>query len=310
MSKARRKAIKKNKFLTASAYKSFSHEAATFLQKSKKNWAILFLAAIFTFASGIQATGWLFQQLTKSYNNNIGWKNEETSRLNSLAANMQLGAVKKALDSEPLLINAQGDFIEYTFRQRGGWVQVITDKNQRTLMYSIAICDLSFKPRITLSNGRIIKVNEDHLDTLNDLGEGKTLYFISGATANSYLLEGGYAANPGNYQSYYAGATDSCGVIDVPDYAYAALDENACKSTHLGLQGRDEEYCQYDKNNTKINQMRMEVKINTIIVTAPVFTIDDLGGAFNLGPNRLELRVLTDYNKSTGELIKTIPYYN
>lgn len=253
------------------------------------------IAAAFAFASGVQATNWLISQTNFYYQENVAWKKHEEKILNQLSPNMQLQYAEQIL-GEPIFRDGGEKYKEYVFKRRAHWVQLVTDDNNKIQLYSIAICDPSFQPKIKLPGEKTVQMNKD---TLATSGNKQTHYFISGATSNSYLIEGGYGANPENYQSTYLGTTDSCGGIHGEEY-YVLLDRKKCPNSHLGVQGYSEDFCQYDTEDSEISAMRKNIKIDTVAITAPNVGISDLRPRFQIGPDRIELRVLPEYYKEYG----------
>lgn len=269
----------------------FSEKISKKLLTLKRHWVALLLMAAFTFASGVQATSWLIAEAARAYESNIGWKGKEEKILNSISANMQIGLIKQIL-GEPIYKNGGEKYTEYVFRRPAEWIQVVVDNNGRAQMYAINICDSNFKPTIKVLPSLEVKMMED---TLYSKGSGETRYFISGATSNSYLLEGSYLGNPGNYQSVYMGATDGCGTLNAPEKSYELLETKNCKDAHLGLQGFSEPYCQYDIENSEIENMRKSVRIDTLAITAPNVSAEDLSPRSQIGVDRIMMRVLPNY---------------
>ncbi len=259
--------------------------------RAQKHWLIVVLGSMFALAAGVQAMTWLINQGTYTWYQSVGWKSNEQNILDQLGPSEQIGYIKSVL-GEPIFRDGDEKYQEYVFKRRFGYIQAVADKNEKVVLYSIVSCITDFKPSIHLPEGKKVRLNFDSLKSTN---LGNTYYSISGATANSYLIEGGYGGNPSNYQETYVGATDSCGVISAPSGTYDLLEETKCKNSHLGLQGFTEDFCKYDKTDRRIDKMREEVLINTAIMTAPNVSIKDLRPLTKFGPDRVQLRALPNY---------------
>lgn len=258
---------------------------------AKKHWFIVLMAGIFAFASGTQATSWLLNMASDKWNDTIGWMGHEQKLLDQVGPGVQIGYFKHVF-GEPIFRDGDKKYKEYVFRRRFGYIQAISDQQDKTLLYSVVVCNDNFKPKIHLATGDITMQR----DSLLTKGSGETYYFISGATANSYLMEGGYGGNPANYQEVYLGVTDSCGGLgsSVSDEIYRMFLDKKCHTKSLS---KTKSYCRYNIDDPEIKDMRSRVKINTVVVTAPGVGIEDIKSPIQFGPSRTELRVLPGYSR-------------
>jgi len=258
---------------------------------AKKHWFVALMAGIFAFASGTQATSWLLDAISKEWNDTVGWMSHEQKLLDQVGPGVQAGYFRSVF-GEPIFRDGSEKYKEYVFKRKFGYIQIISDNRDKTLLYSVVVCSSNFKPKIHLATGDVVMQR----DSLLTKGGGDTYYFISGATANSYLIEGHYGGNPTNYQEIYLGATDSCGGLDVSDLK-AMYEMLSSKKCYIESLGKPRSHCRYDVNDPEIKSMRSKIKINTIVTTAPGINIEDLQSSIQFGPDRTELRVLPGYGR-------------
>ena len=113
-------------------------------------------------------------------------------------------------------------------------------------------------------------------------------FFLSGATANSYYYEYSYGGNPGNYQTFFAGMNDICGI----GFALGGLREIQSVFDEEIIKG-SQDY------NRKLDAFRDETVMNTYGESAP-FEGDLMVRIFqdmytkdvSFGPDRILLRPL------------------
>src|SRR5207244_6957906 len=116
-----------------------------------------------------------------------------------------------------------GQFTQSLFQGRQYWVQAVSDAAGTVGIVAVSSCDLDFRPRFEEPVGGIqdpsgathpllnpIVLNETHLDQVGAGPPSKLHYFVSGATANTYLYDEYSFGNPGNYKTYFVGIDDAC----------------------------------------------------------------------------------------------------
>lgn len=260
----------------------------------RRHWVIVLVLACFALASGMEATSWGIGRLQALYHEKVAWKAQEEKLLQSIGPNMQVGYVKQIL-GEPVFQDGGNEYKEYIFRRRAAWVQVVADQHDKVQLYSVAVCRADFKPKLTLPSGKTVVLMQD---TLASAGGGDTYYFVSGATANSYIVEAEYLGNPSRYQKTYLGDTDSCGSLGSTNLGaiYDLLSDKKCiKEIEPEFATQKSKRCLYDVNDPQIMEMRKNTVINTVSITAPMVDLPQLRPSLQIGPDRVELRVLPDY---------------
>jgi len=116
---------------------------------------------------------------------------QEETNINTLSAGINIVKFKDVLGN-PLFIaeGRKSDFIEYTFKSKFSFIQAITDKNGTVDLYTVTICSDSFKPKIQYNPIRTeVIIGKSTFKDVAGNNTPITHYFISGATANSYLIE-------------------------------------------------------------------------------------------------------------------------
>ena len=158
-------------------------------------------------------------------------------------------------------------------------------------MMSVLVCSTDFNPAI--KNTPLYKSITLGKDTMKEVAQDGYVphYFISGATAPSYLIDEIPGTNPTKYQTFYFGVNDACDfdpndILKDPYYYDNFIPDN-----------------EINTEDSKIRSLRENMPINIIAITAPLVNLEDLRSDFFIGVDRIQLRVLPHY---TDEFLKDI----
>lgn len=231
--------------------------------------------------AGLQIHSWLSQK----YYNTFGWKIKEQQIINKLSPSQPIQYFNSIL-GPAILVNGGEKYTEAVFKRKGYWIQAVYGKNNRVELFSITNCSDRFFPEITTTP--LYKTVTLGKDTMSEVSNDniEPHYFISGATAPSFIIDEVLAINPTKYQTTYFGVNDACDFdpknILSDDYYY----NNFTLRKKINI------------NHPKIKFMRENLPINTFAITSPNMTIEDLRPNFFIGVNRIDLRVLPGYSDS------------
>jgi hypothetical protein len=233
------------------------------------------------------------------------WTSREEAKLHTLSAGMSVGKFEETLGSAVLVESSQsGDLTEKTYRGRGYWAQVIHDRAGTVKLYAVTACRDDFHPifegslggtfdpqlkrtielkvRAVLGQTRLSEVGGTVKPTRSD-------YYLSGATAPSYLFDIYSAGNPSNYKTYVVGWNGACG----PNV------EGLTDGLTL------EDVATLRPDNPTIAELRTRWPVNTFAETDANSDPDDLSNRFvgqssfggtglRVGPDRIRVRVLPE----------------
>jgi hypothetical protein len=220
--------------------------------------------------------------LINKANASIGWRGFEEKIINSLNASISIEKFQETLGQHIFYREGENGYSEYVFERREGkyWIQAITDQQGVVVVYTVTSCDSSFRPRIRYSpRGKIIRLGESTFKEAADgIGVGFN-YFVSGATSNSYLIEEAYLGNPGKYQTEFWGIIDACDRTRFYDLYVPDLPGGLVTG-------------ELDINDPILDQFRGKFAINTYAISSPLAEIDIILEAFQIGVDRLQIRVV------------------
>lgn len=252
-------------------------------------FVILALATVFV--SSVITIGGAVIRARDYFQATVGWRALESEKLNRLVAGTNIGMFA-ALLGPPLFVRESSETVsgyygsrgwvtepvtESTFRGHGYWVQAIHDRTGLVLVMSVTSCDVTFQPTFDRAAPHPITL---HRTTFADLGSAeykKLRYFISGATANTYIYEEYYGGNPSNYQTIAWGINDACPyTID-----YSLL--GALRDAERGVLSEG------------LQTFRQSTAVNTYVETAAQFNeTEGIWKAFQFGADRILLRTVPD----------------
>ncbi|GEM_PF-1599866 len=241
------------------------------------------------------------------YHQNVQWKQRSYELIGSLAADVNVGYFESKLGRAAFInVADKANKKEYVFVNENYYVDAITDKNGRILMYSVTIRNKNFNP--TSPDEKIVLGKSRFIDLVNDEFFGEPIEVISWLGAHDgFYTEGYYWGNPMNYQIYYYSNSDAgfnnydnSGYVVNPNY-FPDYIENGRPKTFAMLM--DEEVSgagpEYKKNGEIMEFRKRNTNIiNTYTVTAPFITIGEMADYFKerdsfyfLGPDKNQVRL-------------------
>lgn len=170
-----------------------------------------------------------------------------------------------------------GTFIRELYRFKDNWITTIANSNGTVDIFTVTACteDITIEQPL---RGQYLVLNETTLDQFNisvntaftgEVVKHSTLsdarYFISSATANSYIYESIYLGNPGGYQTVIYGISDAClfdALLPGVDYEANYFEEMLQNISESGS---------VDIRNPAVHRFRQESVINTWGMTSPFF---------------------------------------
>lgn len=105
------------------------------------------VVGVFTFAAGMQAVTWLISTSSATLYEKFGWMDVEQKILDQLGPNVQVGYVQELL-GEPILRDGGEKYQEFVFKRKFGYIQIVADRNDKTVLYSAVVCRTDFRPTI------------------------------------------------------------------------------------------------------------------------------------------------------------------
>jgi hypothetical protein len=211
------------------------------------------------------------------------WKPIEEKTINSLTPGINIAKFQEVLGTHLFRRTSENGYIEYTYKRRGYWIQAITDQEASVVLYTVTSYDQGFKPR--LKNNPIgvpIRLGTTTFKAAAGEHDPELHYFISGATANTYLMEKLYLGNPSHYQTVLWGYNDA-GSIKLQD-------NTMLLNLFSYLQGREQPPSLQD---AVVNIFRANNTFNTFAVSAPSIDISDILKSFQVGVDRIQTRIIS-----------------
>jgi hypothetical protein len=229
----------------------------------------------------------IMKQLTEG---EFGWRPREERIINSLYPSVDINVFEDLLGKHLFIRVSENGYVEYVFSRKGYWVQAITDKEGVVLLYAITVCDKTFTPTITnLPFDNPIQIGVTTYKQASGSYRYEPHYFISGATANSYLIEQLYIGNPGLYQTIFWGYNDACQDHYLEEliqkYGSDLIDDLS------PINGSSPNF-----NDPPVDQFRTNSTFNTLAVTTPnldVTNLDDIMKVYQIGVDRIQIRILS-----------------
>lgn len=198
---------------------------------------------------------------------------DEEEVINSLTAGLNVAVFEERLGTPLFLTESDNNYIEYVFRRNGYWIQAIADQKNTVHLYSVTVCDENFRPTITLAPLSPITLGAT---TYAEVSDNPVFhYFISGATADSFLLEEQYLGNPGNYQTLFWGWKDVCGFPE----KYYEIGRHVI-ATQPNIRAEDPIIASFRKSNV----------FNTFAITRPNADTESILQGLPLGVSRQQIR--------------------
>lgn len=220
-------------------------------------------------------TNWLYGVFfsEKDYKNITGNENTVINGNNNLIDNKTLNL----LNTE----NNEKIYKEYVYVNNLFYVQALTDKNNKVLVYSVTTRKKDFNPIFNTPDNSIrIILGKTKFSEISDGPEKK--YGWVGAHTFSYI-EKYYLGNPGNYADYYFSINDA-GYTEFGEFDQLTL--------------LNPEFIDLPENFEKIKKFRGSSVINTYSVTQPVIDLAiESGLVNNLGPSVDQVRVMEENNE-------------
>jgi len=208
--------------------------------------------------------------------------------LNSLAAGMYIGRFEAAL-GVPVFVkdSKDGSRIEKTFDGPGYLVQTIQDQAGTVELMAVTACRADFNPGFATAIGTVT-LGVSTMGGQKLAGE-KTQppftprYFVSPATANTYVYDQYYLGNPGNYKNYIAGVDDAC--KSTADYGALVK--------AVGLPNIGKLTGETAVTTPAVQAFRNGAVINTYAETGPDNSnVDAIIEGFQIGADRIRVRTL------------------
>jgi hypothetical protein len=196
--------------------------------------------------------GTFFNNINSYLYDNFFISRNISNKVNNLAAGQSINFFKQELGAEIIKRVVSENYVEFVFRYKTAYIQVLSNKNDEVIYWAITYCDENpVKIQRTAFEGGGILGNEVFLNksTFTDIFKnerGDFQYFVSGATANSFAYESLYLGNPGAYQTFIIGVNDIC---YPDDFKYLSVTN--------------------DSSPEEIQNFRKNAKINTYAETEP-----------------------------------------
>lgn len=232
----------------------------------------IILSQIFIISEG-------FGKIAQTYKLTVGYDKEEEKVINKLSVFVNIDQFKKLL-GVPIYINKAQDksnLLEYIFFRKKYWIQAITDDIGSVQFYAITSCKNNFKPKITnpMKQSESLVLNGSTYRDIQSTGL-PSHYFISGATANSYVFEEESLGNPGNYLTVFWGINDAC-PVNGNYFEYADFNDN-----------------EGNVNEKKYSDFRNNTKINTFAVSSLLVDVEKILSNFQIGIDRVQTRTFNE----------------
>lgn len=218
------------------------------------------------------------------------WRETQYAKIGRLRGGSTLDYFRDLLGTPMFVTRSRdGRFTQSLFQEPDYWVQAITDAFGTVELMAVSSCDLDFRPRFngvsgaTPSLGTIV-LNETHLDQVG-AEPSKLHYFVSGATANTYLYDEYSFGNPGYYKTYFVGIDDAC-----PSEPANAITDGLALT-------RDQAF---DPNDDLVRTFRARAIANTYGETGPN-PDQDAVTAFQIGADRILTRTAPPFPRSAAD---------
>lgn len=242
--------------------------------------AALVISSIITISGG---AAWAVDQ----YTNHFRWREGEYDKLKALHAGFSIEKFTEVLGSPTFVTRSpDGSLTEGTFRGRDYWVQAVYDSSGLVKLFAITSCSAAFRPTFTSYIGKIT-LNESHMNETST-PPTRTLYFLSGATANSYFFDEYAGENPSFYKTFLLGINDACPAVANDVYTMAEKGEIPFASPRYNDVA-------FSATDEIVRTFRERSVANTYAETAPGVALSEVGGPFQIGVNRILTRTVQEH---------------
>ena len=182
------------------------------VNKSVVSQLLIGIAAVIGALVVIGASG---RQLWRSYDEHFRWARHVNHTLESLRPNTTVDEFDERLGRPRIVTRSpSGLTTQRIYQGRGYWVQAVADETQSVVMFAITACDDRLTPSWKVWNGRdgYVSVVLNSTSVVNELpiAEAEYKWYVSPATANSYVYAHYGGGNVTKYLSYAWGANDAC----------------------------------------------------------------------------------------------------
>jgi hypothetical protein len=254
------------------------------------------LAVGASIAAVLAAAAGLYRWSVLWYRRTIGSRRDLTRRFNQLAAGVTTRWVEERLGAPAftrgtdLAVAGRQAVTELIYRTRHAWVQVLTDRDDAVVRFSITVTDprFRFKTRDLTHHHLDVKLGRSRFaDVRVAFGDTKGCSLRVGAHNYEYS-EAYYFGNPGNYQHYVLSNNDiGAGIFD----ASAGGGPQWCQEGVLRFKDPTRpELPVFDPKAAYAAKFRANTTINTLTVLGPWRKLADL--AEPRGPDSNHVRVL------------------
>ncbi len=275
------------------------------VSKIEKNRYVRFIAITAVVLGAFITIGTFFNGIHDYLYDNILISRNIGKKINSLSAGQSINFFKQTLGAEKIGRDVSEKYKEYIFQYKTAFIQALSNKDSEEVVYwAITYCgdtpvpvnrkvfsmaylytgekDLFGNEKFDPVFGKKIWLNKSSYADIFQNEVGDFSYFISGATANSFVYESLYLGNPGAYQTLIIGVNDICPVSELYDY--------------LDISG--------ESTQEQIQLYRQKGKVNTYGETAPfageeVVQLLDAQQSFDdpyitFGVDRIKVRYFND----------------
>ncbi len=192
----------------------------------RKNWAEKFadevrhlpaIVLLLLLSGVIAAAGTVFsaaQCTWDAYDAHFQWREDEYNKIADLRAGISIERFREILGS-PIFVrhNDDGSLVENSFQGRDYWVQAVEDSSGTVLLFSVTACDVDFRPKFEIPDGRsnkfAVTLNKTYLSDVRATPL-RVMYSLPGATGNRNFYDEYGFGNPGYYKVYYIAIDDAC----------------------------------------------------------------------------------------------------
>lgn len=219
--------------------------------------AALVISSVLTIAGAVGGTwGWV-QQRTE-------WRAREYKKLTALRADYSIEKFKEQLGSPQYVhVMTKQKLTENTFKGRDYWVSAIRNSEGTVVQYAVTACDAKFQPTFEFGKGGSSEGSVTlNVTTMPDMDHLLTLqadYVFPGNTANNYMFEVFYGANPGGYRTYAWGVNDACPQVNASHPLFVASGQPGPLVYAGPISGL----------NPVLQETRKQLIVNTYVETAP-----------------------------------------
>jgi hypothetical protein len=244
---------------------------------------------------------WVYRQAASLYHRTLGSRRDLAKRLNQVAAGVTTRYLEERFGA-PAFVRTSGihtarpqrGFVQTTervYRTRHAWLQVLTDKHDAVVRFSITVTDPRFRFQIRdlTVNQFDVKLGHTRFSGIQPDPDGRSLWI--GARRHGYS-ESFYFGNPGNYQHFVLSKNDA----GVGTFGSSALPDDISHVYQSGILEADRHGAPppdtppYDPAAPYATEFRNETTINTLTVLSADYSPTSLADPG--GPDADYVRVL------------------